>query len=179
MFDPTIYENLKVVLEGAVYDLDLDGQIVVVHRSDLIDLAAMSRSYAVRYRMKDGGCAAELRLSAGLVDLAGEKLEWRNARPGCKLEVVFSLLLRNPETACKNIQHILEQIWAPNTEIVQTLSYRFGSDGARCSNEIGVRFDRKIGEGQVGDIPDLLEHTVRTLRQLEPYHLMNEDRLEE
>lgn len=171
MFDPTIYENLKVVFEGAVYDLDLGGQIVVIHRSDCIDLAAMSRSYAVRYRMKDGRCSAEIRLSAGLVDLAGEKLEWRNALPGCKLEILFSLMLHNPVTACKNIQDILEQIWDPNAAIVQTLSYRFGDDGSRCSNEICVRFDRKIGEGQVDDIPDLLEHTVRTLRQLEPYNL--------
>lgn len=171
MFDPTIYENLKVVFEGAVYDLDLDGQIVVIHRSDCIDLAAMSRSYAVRYRMKDGRCSAEIRLSAGLVDLAGEKLEWRNALPGCKLEILFSLMLHNPVTACKNIQDILEQIWDPNAAIVQTLSYRFGDDGSRCSNEIGVHFDRKIGEGQIDDIPDLLEHTVRTLRQLEPYNM--------
>lgn len=171
MFDPTIYENLKVVFEGAVYDLDLDGQIVVVHRSDLIDLAAMSRSYMIRFRMKEGRSSAELRLSAGLVDLAGEKLEWRNALPGCKLELAFTLTLRNPVTACKNIQDVLEQIWGAETTIVQTLSFRYGDDGSRCHNEIAVQFERKIGEGQVGDIPDLLEHTVRTLRQLEPYNL--------
>lgn len=171
MFDPTIYENLKVVFEGAVYDLDLDGQIVVIHRSDLIDLAAMSRSYMVRYRLRDGRSSAEIRLSAGLVDLAGEKLEWRNALPGCGLEICFSLTLHNPETACNNIRHILEQIWATHTSIVQTLSYRFGDDGSRCHNEIVIRFGRKIGEGQVEDIPDLLEHTLRTLRQLEPYNI--------
>lgn len=171
MFDPTIYENLKVVLEGAVYDIDLEGQIVVIHRSDLFDLAVMSRSYAVRFRLKDGRSSAEIHLSAGLVDLAGEKLEWRNALPGCKLEIRFFLTLRNPVTACKNIQDILEQIWETDTAIVQTLSFRYGDDGSLCHNEIGVRFDRKIGEGQVGDISDLLEHTVRTLRQLEPYHM--------
>ncbi|GAA3404567.1 hypothetical protein ACFFNY_27090 [Paenibacillus hodogayensis] len=170
MFDPTIYENLKVVFEGAVYDLDLDGQIVVIHRADLMDLAAMSRSYAIRFRLKDGHSSAEIRLSAGLTDLAGEKLEWRNARPGCGLEIVFSLMLRNPVTACRNIQDILQQIWDIGTAVVQTLSFRYGDDGSRCHNEIAVRFDRKIGESQVSDIPDLLEHTVRTLRQLEPYH---------
>lgn len=170
MFDPTIYENLKVVFEGAVYDLDLDGQIVVVHRADLIDLAAMSRSYAVRFRMKNGRCLAEIRLSAGLIDLAGEKLEWRNALPGCKLEIVFSLTLHNPERACPNIGDIMAQIWGTSSSIAQTLVYRYGEDGTRCRNEIAVQFDRKIGEGQIGDIPDLLEHTLRTLRLLEPYH---------
>ena len=29
MFDPTIYDNIKVVLEGAVYDLDLEGKIII------------------------------------------------------------------------------------------------------------------------------------------------------
>lgn len=171
MFDPTIYENLKVVIEGAVYDLDLEGQIVVTHRSDLIDLAVMSRCYVIRYRLKDSRSTAEIRLSAGLVDLAGEKMEWKNALPGCKLDVVFSLPLRNPESACRNIQDILQQLWETNPTIVQTLSYRYGDDGSRCLNEIGVHFDRKIGEGQIEDIPDLLEHTLRTLRQLEPYNL--------
>lgn len=171
MFDPTIYENLKVVFEGAVYELDLHGQIVVIHRSDLIDLAAMSRSYAIRYRMKDGRCSAEIRLYAGLVDLAGEKLEWRNALPGCKLDIVFSVVLRNPVTACKNIQDILEQIWDPTTSITQTLSFRYGDDGSRCHNEIGVRFERKIGEGHNAEIGELLEQTVRTLRLLEPYNM--------
>ncbi|PYI55869.1 hypothetical protein [Paenibacillus flagellatus] len=170
MFDPTIYENLKVVFEGAVYDLDLDGHIVVTHRSDLIDLATMSRTYAVRYRLKDGRCTAEVRLSAGLVDLAGEKLEWRNALPGCKLEIVFALTLRNPEAACRNIDDIMRQVWDANPSIVQTLSYRYGEDGACCRNEIVVAFDRKIGEGQIDDIAELLEHTVRTLRLLEPYN---------
>ena len=33
MFDPTIYENLKVVFEGAVYDLDLDGHLTVGDRT--------------------------------------------------------------------------------------------------------------------------------------------------
>ncbi|RKN84160.1 hypothetical protein [Paenibacillus ginsengarvi] len=171
MFDPTIYENLKVVFEGAVYDLDLDGQIVVVHRSDLIDLASMSRSYLIRFRMKDGRSWAELRLSAELLDMAGEKLEWRNVLPGCRLELVFGLTLRNPVTACKNIQDIMEQIWGRDTTIIQTLSFRYGDDGSRCHNEIGVIFERKIGESQVADIPDLLEHAVATLRQLEPYNM--------
>jgi hypothetical protein len=35
MFDPTAYDNKKVVTEGAAYDLDLEGQIRVVDRKTL------------------------------------------------------------------------------------------------------------------------------------------------
>lgn len=170
MFDPTIYENLKVVFEGAVYDLDLDGIIIVNRRSDLVDLATLSRSYAVRYRLKEGKCTAELCLSAELLDLAGEKLEWRNTLPGCKLELLFSLRLRNPEEACPRIARALGQVWEPNnTRIIQTLSVQYGEEDGICTNEIRVSFLRKIGEGQIDDIPELLEHTLQTLRLLEPY----------
>lgn len=170
MFDPTIYENLKVVIEGAVYDLDLAGSLVVTHRADLIDLATMSRSYAIRYRLKDGRCLGELRLSAGFIDLAGEKLEWKNAVPGCGLELQFTVTLRNPEEACPRIQRTLESIWDSRPSIAQTLSIGYGQDDWRCRNDICVKFDRKIGEGQIGDIPELLDYTVRTLQALESFH---------
>ncbi|MDF0725751.1 hypothetical protein PY093_03360 [Cytobacillus sp. S13-E01] len=39
MFDPTIFDNLKVVIEGEVYDLDLTGDFLVTNRSDSIDIA--------------------------------------------------------------------------------------------------------------------------------------------
>lgn len=49
MFDPTIYENVKVVLEGELYDRDLDGEITITNRSDLVDLATLSRTYVVAF----------------------------------------------------------------------------------------------------------------------------------
>ena len=39
MFDPTAYDNLKVILEGAVYDLDLSGELKIIERNDIVDLA--------------------------------------------------------------------------------------------------------------------------------------------
>ncbi len=34
MFDPTAFDNLKVIVEGAVYDFDLHGDILVTDRKD-------------------------------------------------------------------------------------------------------------------------------------------------
>jgi hypothetical protein len=47
MFDPTVFDNLKVIIEGAIYDLDLDGELQVVNRRDLVDLANMSRQFSM------------------------------------------------------------------------------------------------------------------------------------
>ncbi|WP_062356571.1 hypothetical protein [Bacillus kwashiorkori] len=53
MFDPTAYENLKVVLEGNVYDFDLEGKIVVIERNDIVNLADLSRSFTITYRINN------------------------------------------------------------------------------------------------------------------------------
>jgi hypothetical protein len=53
LFDPTVYDNLKVVLEGAVYDLDLAGSILVTGREDWVNLADLSRTYKLTFVMAD------------------------------------------------------------------------------------------------------------------------------
>jgi len=49
MFDPTAYENIKVVLEGLIYDFDLQGEIVVIERNDLVNLADFSRTFNLSF----------------------------------------------------------------------------------------------------------------------------------
>lgn len=169
MFDPTIFENLKVVIEGGIYDLDLDGSILVTGRNDLVDLADMSRTFAMRFRLKDGNCEAELRLAAGLRDLAGEKLEWKHATLGCTLQLNFTLTLKDAEESCAAIQKQLESLWGGRPEIVQTLSYPFGEERSLYRNDISCRFNRKIDEGHWSDLPELLNVMVVTLETLEPF----------
>lgn len=53
MFDPTVFDNLKTVLEGAVYDLDLEGVILVINRNDLVDLAHFSRTYKITFQLQE------------------------------------------------------------------------------------------------------------------------------
>lgn len=47
MFDPTAFENMKTVFEGAAYDLDLSGEAAIIGRNDIVDLAGMSRDYRI------------------------------------------------------------------------------------------------------------------------------------
>ena len=73
MFDPTIYDNLKVVLEGEIYDRDLAGAIQIVDRSDIVDLAIMSRIFIMRFQNRElPDAIAEIKLHAG-ADIMGAK----------------------------------------------------------------------------------------------------------
>lgn len=186
MFDPTIYENLKVVLEGSVYDHDLQGRIVITDRRDLIDLAKLSRLYRIRFRMRTSADAqreedgddlsavrgvveAELSLSAGLIDLAGEILavELESASsPGCTLKLRWHLTTEDP-SVCRAITPILASVWGEDSRITHRVSTVYdesvASHYAVCSE---LDFGRKVNENQIEDFPSLVEHAVRALREL-------------
>jgi len=85
MFDPTAFDNMKVVLEGSLYDLDISGEIRVVNREDLVNLARMEREFSITF------CT--------------EKLEHKNINITYKLnssgqELYNELLLDSEDNGC-------------------------------------------------------------------------------
>jgi hypothetical protein len=168
MFDPTIYENMKVVIEGAVYDLDLAGEILVTNRSNRIELSTMSRSYSIQFKLLGlGDVIAELGLAASTEDLAAEILERSSMTPGCSLHVGFQLKVMDVEEDCASIQQILLDIWGNDYTINQKLSYSYGKNlHSLYLNEIQLDFGRKFSESVIDDIPSLLEHVMLSIEQL-------------
>ena len=109
MFDPSVFENLKVIVEGAFYDLDLDGDLAVIDRHDYVDLAYMSRIFEISARLdasNEKAVECTLSLSAGLQSISSEKLTKRE--PGCDLTITFRYI--DPEHPLRNI-HLLKQVW--------------------------------------------------------------------
>jgi hypothetical protein len=173
MFDPTIYENIKVVIEGVIYDLDLEGSILVTGRLDQIDLSSMSRSYIIQFKRKTDEVFAELRLYAGLKDLAAEILEEDSMdQPGCRLEIGFITKVTDVRKEGHQIHAVLTDIWDTDVSITQKISYTYTStskveDVPNSSlNEITVDFNRKINEDQLQDIESLIDHVMRSLEAL-------------
>jgi hypothetical protein len=176
LFDPTIYENLKVVLEGAVYDLDLAGVILVTNRSDIIDLATMSRSYTIQFHEKlalpEHLPKAELRLEAGMGDLAAEILEEKEQvqssnSPGCQLEIYFYLKVKDVNKECRRIEELLTKVWASRPQIQQRISFLYEDSGEpSLSNTITMNFGRKIDEQQIEDLPTVVDHMLHSLQAL-------------
>lgn len=187
MFDPTVYENLKVVLEGAVYDRDLDGSVLVTGREDWVNLAVMARSYRIAFQLADraadasgsaeasqGGAdrpvEAELVLSTELADLASEILELDTETPGCSLVVSFRMKLQagQPvEPVCQDILASMRRLWGGRFGVQQTLSFEYGEEPAAMTNRIRLLFGRRFGEEVAEDFAQILDHTVLALRELE------------
>ncbi|MBD0379395.1 hypothetical protein ICC18_04540 [Paenibacillus sp. WST5] len=169
VFDPTIYENVKVVLEGAVYDLDLAGEILVTRRADLIDLSSMSRTYAIEFTKKTyRPSKAEINLHVHLSDLAAEILENPAASPGCTLEVMLFTKVNQPELECPVIEKQLRMIWNHRPQITQQLSFTFDAKSPSCyNNQITLSFGRKIDESHIDDFPKLIDCAVDSLTWLD------------
>ncbi|MUT65746.1 hypothetical protein [Paenibacillus sp. NEAU-GSW1] len=168
MFDPTVFDNLKVAIENCAYDMDnIDGVIRITNRMDRLEMAVMSRLFAIRFTLADySEISAELQLEASLKDLASELLAVEGENPACTLRLFFDMPITDIERQCKQINQILNSIWQPEHPPAQTLTFMYGQEPRVYSNTIELAFNRKINEDQMGDLSELLEHAVKTLTEL-------------
>ncbi|MFB9325214.1 hypothetical protein ACFFSY_04685 [Paenibacillus aurantiacus] len=172
LFDPSIYDNLKVAFENQLYDLDnLDARITITGRRDVLDMAVMSRTFAIRFALRDvAAVEAELQLEASLAELAAEIMALEGQKSGCRLTLRFHQQVpsMNADEACARIGDVLAGIWGQDMPPRQTLQYLYtkAEPVQMYAHTAEFSFDRKIDEEQMEDIPDLLEHMLRTLEEL-------------
>jgi hypothetical protein len=170
MFDPTAFDNLKTVLEGAVYDLDLEGEIVVIDRHDLVDLAHFSRTYTITFRLASDHTpyvSCTIRLEMDLEQIAKELLR-QAVRPGCTLTITFSLPIRQT-AACSHIESALRRVWGEERIIRQTLSHEFPHETRSYRNEATIEFGRLIYEENVADLQAMIPYMITSLEQLQKF----------
>lgn len=168
MFDPTIYDNLKVVAEGELYDLDRAGEILVTGRVDLVNLASMDRTFRMEIARPDGVCKAVFELSAGVLDFAGELRGLRTADlvPGCRLRLLFTLPLR-AAAVWREVDERVRGIWGEVAAVRHERREELGGAAGGGSYLVDVPFLSKIDEDDMDDIEPLLQHVVATLAALD------------
>ncbi|OMF29785.1 hypothetical protein BK133_17460 [Paenibacillus sp. FSL H8-0548] len=168
MFDPTVFENLKIAFENQLYDLDtLDRKIDIINRVDRLELAVMSREFSLQFKLAERSeVSAEIQLTASLKELAAEILELEGESPASTLRLRFYMEINNVDEQCRQIEQVMQRIWEPDQTPTQTISYLFGSDTPIYSNVIELSFNRKISEEQMDDLPDLIKHMLQTLTKL-------------
>ncbi|MBP1917533.1 hypothetical protein J2Z23_004540 [Lederbergia galactosidilyticus] len=167
MFDPTIFENLKVAFENHLYDLDnIDKKILIQNREDRMDFATLARCLSLEFRLRDQpNVAAVLQLETLLDDLAGEILEIPEAQPGCSLLLRFTKPVSELEEQCEQIKQILSSIWEEDVQITQTLSFEYGQKSGYI-NRIEVKFKPKLTEEHMEDIGSFLKYALKSLELL-------------
>lgn len=168
MFDPTVFDNLKVALENQIYDLDnLDRRLDITNRIDRLEMAVMSREFVLQFTLPDRKeVSAEIQLTASLKDLAMEILEQPGGKPACSLGLRFSMQLVDVAVQCEKIERILMSIWSPELPPIQTISHIYGLESPIYTNTIELSFNRKISEDQMEDMGELVEHMLQTLQKL-------------
>lgn len=170
MFDPTVFDNLKVAIENELYDMDnLDQRVRITGRVDRMEMAVMSRLFRLQFQLPEFDfITAEIELESSLQELASEILEQSGSEPGCVLRIRYQVAVQDVEQTCPQIGHVIEEIW-PTQTFVQTISYVFDKDKPQTFlDTIEITFPRKINEEQMNDIPELLEFMIHTIMQLAP-----------
>lgn len=168
MFDPTIFDNLKVVFEGAMYDMDMSGTLQIVNRTDRIELSTMSRSFGMEAILRPNGTVkGSFTLQATLADLAAELLSEAGKQPGCGLELAFEFGIGEAERDCAAAEQALRGIWGQAPSISQTILMSYGERPTRQRSRLLVQFARKLDERQIDDIPSLIDHLILSLESLE------------
>ncbi|WP_391117828.1 hypothetical protein [Psychrobacillus sp. L3] len=168
MYDPTIFENLKVTFENQVYDLDnIEHKITITNRVDRMDFAVLSRDFSIQFTLTNQpNVTAEIVLQTSLEDLAGEILEQPEQNLGCFLLLRFHKQIQHVPTQCKQIEQALHTIWENETHVTQTLSFLYEQEVSIHLNNIQLQFNKKINEEHISDIPEFLEHVLQTLKVL-------------
>ena len=168
MYDPTVFENLKVALENRVYDLDtIEREIRIINRTDQMDFAVLARKFAIEFTLFDQEeVSAEIILEASLQDLANEILEAPGENPGCTLAVRFHKHVQRETEQCSRIEEALNDIWENEVLVTQTLSFNYGEERTGFSNNIEVKFKTKINEENMREIPDFLFSVLAALNVL-------------
>ncbi|TYR80898.1 hypothetical protein FZC66_11140 [Priestia megaterium] len=168
MFDPIVFDNLKVVVEGEIYDLDLSGQVSVLNREDVVDLARFTRTYRILFQQHIC-CTASLTLSTDLDNIHAELAPSRNEKPGCTVFIQFYIKKETPYTEedCRELQHLCQKIWGETRVIQQRIIHEVGTN--EYENEIKVIFNRFIYEDQVADLVEMIDYMLQTMDQLKIY----------
>jgi hypothetical protein len=174
MFDPTAFDNMKVVIEGALYDLDLNGEIVITDRNDLLNTAKMSRLFTISFRlpgMAENQVTATMEMEAKLKNLAVELLPGMlsNELAGCYVKLQFCLEVIDEVAEYQALAAIFKKIWGEKRKISQSVEYNPLDHSKKIKNVVTVDFDRMVGEAQIDDLVEMIDFMVTTLQQLESF----------
>jgi hypothetical protein len=180
VFHPTVFDNIKIVLEGAVYDRDFEGDITVTGRSDVVDLATYQRMFQMEYCLADevnsaDAVTANMQLRTSLADIASEQLEQPiTEHVGCTICIHFALTVCDVKRESEAIIGILNDIWGHRPHITQLIKtrldeHRLSWPPERYENQVTLDFHRKIDEGNIDDMRRLVDHCIQTLNQLQAF----------
>lgn len=163
MFDPTVFDNLKVVIEGYIYDLDLGNEISIIHRSDVIDMATMSRKYSIQF-VSDHfrSTFVQVDINMDQQQLAGELLQTIN-NPGCVVSLTF---VENSKSQDYDVFFYkkLKKNWSGNQDVVLISIKEQTMSSTKHIHKYQVNFTSLFGEDDLEELLNIVDHAIHLLR---------------
>ncbi|WP_453995601.1 hypothetical protein [Bacillus nitroreducens] len=164
MFHPTVFDNIKVVLEGALYDLDLEGPLLIMDRVDQVEMAKLGRNYRITFKDK---AIDEINAYIDLrIDLDNQVRDLKrpdDLNPGCQLEIGFIFNLDSLDT-CPKVEQELTRIWGETRDIQQEISFIYNTN--RYTNNSKIIFHRLIHEDNMDDLLVMVDYIIESIHQL-------------
>jgi len=167
MFDPTAFDNMKVVIEGALYDRDIKGEIIITDRNDFINLAKMSRLFDISFHLPDRTGIAKVKMNSTILNLSAELLPsvQNEQQAGCYVSLEF-LLNHEIKQNYDVLQNILMDIWGGSRNISLAIQLHPLETDNNVLTILTVEFGRLITEDQMEDMVDMIDFMITTLEQL-------------
>ncbi|GLY09736.1 hypothetical protein [Pseudobacillus badius] len=159
MFDPTAFDNIKFMMQAEVYDRDLAGLFHIHHRTDIMDLASLSREAAITFSLAEKpGLQVSLIIKADLAKLAGELLPLAGTVPSVSLRILYAGSEQELPAAKMDL---FERIWGTERRYERK---KIESDQTGTVYEWHVYFERMITEEMLPELGDLVNFIAESLQ---------------
>lgn len=169
MFDPTAFENMKVVIEGALYDYDLEGEITIIDRNDMMNMAKLSRSYDVTFVLSNVETVkCKFLMEAALENLAAELLpaSLSEQLAGTAIYITFKMTHNNNHILHAEIEKALRSIWGNERIIKHMMMVDPFQQTDTVHKDIVIDFNRLIFEDQMDDVIIMVDYMIQSLERI-------------
>jgi len=164
MFDPTAYENLKVILEGLMYEFDFNDSIVISKRDDFVNLANLSRTFRMSFfhpKDKTEKLEGTIELSANFQQLASEWFPFKE-QPGANLEIQYIYYGELSEIMEKRVTKFLKEKF-PFFDLEWMKRLHFGN---RISYQFSLNKKSPLTEESIEELNMIAFETINILEKL-------------
>ena len=163
---PTVFDNLKTVLEGSIYDFENQDVLEVCSRDDLVDLANLTRTFRLGVTFTS---------IFGEIELNFPEPMWVDElvfiREDVKTELGFTFRLPKSLHGIGYLQWyklIQKKLWNVNVELAEEKI--FGKDQIQINQNLHVAFKEGIREMDVDRLMVIVDHFVYIGEKIEQMH---------
>jgi hypothetical protein len=173
MYHPSVYDNLKVVFEGVVYDSDFSGEIEIIDREDIVDFAVIEKRNSISFIVLgiSDSIKGKMVLRTNLENLATEKLQDNPEGAGCQLSIHIETPVYEIETDCKKLQMILRK-WTTGeikSKIEQKLTYIYGESRNVFYNTVSIHIEKPVTEDDTERFSEVLGEVIASIKEFNQY----------